>query len=66
LLAWFVKASPFECPKRRILLIRCKMRFRILLRDDEVKSKAEEFAQIMAQWDASKNSAEILFQKFGQ
>jgi UDP:flavonoid glycosyltransferase YjiC (YdhE family) len=39
---------------------------RVLLRDEQAKRKAEEFAQIMAQWDGSKTSAEILFQKFGQ
>ncbi|MGO9083827.1 MAG: glycosyltransferase [Candidatus Sulfotelmatobacter sp.] len=37
-----------------------------LLEDEEAKRRAEEFAQVMAKWDGSRTSAELLFQKFGQ
>lgn len=39
---------------------------RVLLQDEQAKRKAQEFAQVMAQWDGSRTSAELIFQKFGQ
>jgi hypothetical protein len=39
---------------------------RLLLPDNEAKRKALDFAVVMAQWDGSKTSAELLFEKFGQ
>ena len=57
---------PIGVPKSSNPSHKVQHAIRVLLRDDQAKRKAEEFAQIMAQSDGSKTSAEILFQKLGQ
>ncbi len=39
---------------------------RLLLQDEQAKCEAQKFAQVMEQWDGSRTSAELLFQRFGQ
>ena len=38
----------------------------LLLNDNEAKRKAEDFSEVMEQWDGPKMAANVLYEKFGQ
>jgi UDP:flavonoid glycosyltransferase YjiC (YdhE family) len=37
----------------------------VLLKDNEAKRKAEDFAKVMENWDGPRMAAELLVEKFG-